>query len=172
MELVIFSRRQSLIKSSLYQIFSLNIHLRSVAERSIQKFKEHFIVGLCSNEPKHPSQKWDCLLPQATMTLHLFRKYRTNPKLLAYCIIFGIYDFNRFPLAPPGTEVIVHENTDKYWSWYTHGTDGWYIDLYMERYRRVQFYLPDKSSVRNVGKLTFSSAAIPLPKMETKYYLR
>ena len=105
------------------------------------------------------------------MTLNMLGNFRTNPKLSAYAAIFGIHDFNRCPLAPPGTKVIVHERTGirRYWS--PHGTYGWYIGLSMEHYIYLQFSMPTTYSVRNMDTLTFFPASIPFPKMETEDYL-
>ena len=84
-----------------YQLVPPHIHLPKCRRRSIQTFKDHFIDGFFSTEPKYPPKEWDHLLPQASMTLNLLRTSRTNPKLSAYAAIFGIHDFNRRPLAPP-----------------------------------------------------------------------
>ena len=88
------------------------IHLCNAAERAIQNFKYQFIASLCSNDPKYLSQEWDRLLSKAPMNLNLLRTSGTNPKISAYATIFGIHDFNRCPLAPSSTKVIVHEKTD------------------------------------------------------------
>ena len=73
------------------------------------------------------------------MTLTLLHTSYNNPKLSAYAAIFGIPDFNRCPLAPPGTKVIVHENTYNCQSWYPHDTDVWYIRTSMENYPCVKY---------------------------------
>jgi hypothetical protein len=43
------------------------------------------------------------------MTLNMLRASRLNPTLSAEAQLNGIFDFNRTPLAPPGTSVIIHE---------------------------------------------------------------
>ena len=101
------------------------------------------------------------------MTLNLLRRSRTNQKLSDYAAIFGIHDFNRCPIAPPGTKVIVHEKTDNHQSWSLHGAYGWYIGPLMKHNRCVKCYMLATSSVRNVYTLTFFSTVIPFPKMET-----
>eukprot|EP00957_Ditylum_brightwellii_P073601 5592968-Ditylum_brightwellii.AAC.1 len=35
--------------------------------------------------------------------------------------MFGHYNFNKCPLAPPGTKVILHQNLDQCSSWEYHG---------------------------------------------------
>jgi hypothetical protein len=47
-------------------------------------------------------QLWDRLLPHAVITLNMLRTSRINPKLLAAKHIYGQYDLNRAPMAPPG----------------------------------------------------------------------
>jgi hypothetical protein len=93
-----------------YQLVPPHIHRRNVAEWAIRTFKNHFIAGLCSTHPDFPLQLWDGLLPQAEITLNLLCVSRTQPSLSAYQAVFGTFDYNRHPLMPLGTKVIVHEN--------------------------------------------------------------
>ena len=79
-------------------------HRCNAAERTIQTWKNHFITGLSSCDPKFPLSEWDHLLPQAEITLNLLRSSRRLPNLLAHACLFGNYDFNRCALAPPGTK--------------------------------------------------------------------
>jgi hypothetical protein len=84
-------------------------HRRNSAERAIRSFKDHLIAGLCYTEKYFPMHLWDKLLPQAFITLSMLRTSRINPKLSAATHIYGQYDFNRSPVAPPGTRIIAHE---------------------------------------------------------------
>jgi hypothetical protein len=45
------------------------------------------------------------------MTLNMLRRSRFNPRLSAHTQIFGVFDYNRTPLAPIGTRTVVHERT-------------------------------------------------------------
>lgn len=85
-----------------------HVHRRNAAERAIQTYKNHFLAGLASADPQYPSNEWDRLIPQATLTLNLLRNARTNPKLSAHAFLHGPYNFQATPLAPPGTKVVVH----------------------------------------------------------------
>jgi hypothetical protein len=93
-----------------YHLAPPHIHRRNNAERAIQTFKNHLISGLCSVDSNFPLKLWDKLLPQATITLNLLRKSIIKPRISAYAQLNGRFDFNRVPLAPPGTRVIAHEN--------------------------------------------------------------
>jgi hypothetical protein len=92
-----------------FQLVPPHVHRRNAAERAIRTFKNHFIAGLCSTDKDFPLHLWDRLLPQALISLNLLRGSRINPRLSAYAQLHGDFDYNRTPLAPPGTRVFVHE---------------------------------------------------------------
>ena len=46
----------------------------------------------------------------------------------------GTFDYNKTPLAPPGTNIVVHEKTNKRASWESHNVDGWYLGPAMDHY--------------------------------------
>jgi hypothetical protein len=110
-------------------------HRRNSAERAIRSFKDHLIARLCSTDKSFTIHLWDRLLPQAVITLNMLRTSRINPKLSASTHIYGQYDFNRAPMAPPGTILIAHETPRRRRTWAPHGQDGWYIGLALEHYR-------------------------------------
>jgi hypothetical protein len=123
-----------------FQLVPLHVHRQNAAERAIQTFKNHFIAMLCSTDKKYPIHLWDRLIPQAVITLNLLRQSRLNPKLSAHVQLHGLFDYNKTPLAPPGTKVIMHEKPDHRGSWSPHGLNGWYIGPAMEHYRSHRVY--------------------------------
>jgi hypothetical protein len=116
-------------------------HRRNSAERAIRSFKDHLIAGLCSTDKSFPMHLWDRLLPQAVITLNMLRTSIINPKLSAATKIYGQYDFNRAPMAPPGTRIIAHETPNRRRNWAPHGQDGWYIGPSLEHYRCYKVYV-------------------------------
>ena len=118
-----------------YQLTPPHMHRINAAERAICTFKNHFIAGLATIDNKYPIREWDRLLPQSELTLNLLRKSRTHPHLSAYALLYGTFDFNRTPLAPPGTKVIIHDKSTKRVSWAYHGQIGFYIGPAFEHYR-------------------------------------
>ena len=103
------------------------IHRRNSAERAIRTWKNHFIANLCGVDPDSPLELWDKIVPQCVLTLNLLRKSRISPRLLAYAQLEGAFDFNKTPLAPVGTKVIIHEKPNYRPPWSPHGVDGWYL---------------------------------------------
>ena len=109
-----------------FQLTTAGMHRRNAAERAIRTFKNHFMAILCSTDPEFPLRLSDRLLPQALTTLNLLRGLRINPKS-AYAQLNGAIDFNRTPMGPPGTRVLVHELTEARGTWTPHAIPGWYI---------------------------------------------
>jgi hypothetical protein len=54
-----------------FQLVPPGVHHRNAAEHAICTFKNHLIAGLCSTDKDFPLHLWDCLLPQALLTLNL-----------------------------------------------------------------------------------------------------
>jgi len=84
-----------------FQLAPAHSHRINAAERCIRTSKDHTIAGLCSLDKDSPVHLWDRLIPQAFVTLNLLRGPRMGPSLSAYAQIFGPYDYNRHPMAPP-----------------------------------------------------------------------
>ena len=110
-----------------YQLFPPSNHISKNAERAIQTFKNNFIAGLCSVNKDLHIQLWDRILKHATISLNLLRQSITHPHISAYTHIFGEFDFNCTPLAPPSTRLVMHNRQNDCASWVPHGEYGWYI---------------------------------------------
>ena len=110
-----------------YQLVPTINHRANNTEREIQKSKNYFIEGLWSVEKYFHHQLRDKLLHKATISINMLRQSRTIPNISAYTHIFGKFDFNRTPLSPPGTRVVIHNKPNVHASWDPHGENGWYI---------------------------------------------
>jgi hypothetical protein len=123
-----------------FQLVPPRVHRQNAAERAIRTFKNHFIAMLCSTDKQFPIHLWDRLIPQVVITLNLLRQSRLNPKFSAHVQLHGLFDYNKTPLAPPGTKVLMHKKTDHRGSWSPRGLNGWYIGPAMEHYRAHRVY--------------------------------
>ena len=94
-----------------FQLVPPHLHQTNSAERAIQTFKDHLIAGTTSCDPYFPLHLWDRLLAQATLTLNLLRPSRINPRISSEAQLNGAVDFNRTPLAPPGTKALIYESS-------------------------------------------------------------
>jgi hypothetical protein len=146
-----------------FQLVPPYSHRRNSAERAIRSFKDHLIAGLCSTDKSFPMQLWDRLLQKAVMILNMLRTSRINPKLSAATHIFGQYNFNRAPMAPPGTRIIAHETPSRRRTWAPHGQDGWYIGPALEHYRCYTVYITKTRGDRIVETVEFFPEKFTLP---------
>ncbi len=106
-----------------------------MAERAIQTFKAHFINALATTDSNFLLQLWDQLTPQVETTLNMFRPSWIDPNISAYKAFHSPYDWNCFPLAPPGCKAVIYEAPELWRSWASHGTDAWYVGPSLDHYR-------------------------------------
>ena len=85
-------------------------HHINAAERAIQTFKDHLISALATTDSEFPPQLWVKLTSQVETNLNLMQASQINPRISAYEAIWGLYDWNCFPLAPPGCKAVTYES--------------------------------------------------------------
>ena len=112
-----------------------HIHRRNKAERAIRTYKNSFIAMLCGTDPDFPLNMWDKLIPQHNIVVNLRRSSRLNTHLSAYAQVLKPFDFNRTPMAPPGTKVLIHEKPSQRGTWDPHGIEGYYVGPALDHYR-------------------------------------
>jgi hypothetical protein len=138
-------------------------HRINSAERGIRSLKDHLIAGLCSTDKSFPMHLWDRLLPQEVIKLNLLRTSRINPKLSEATQIYRQYDFNRAPMAPPGTRIVAHETPNRRRTWAPHEQDGWYIGPALEHNRYYTEYITKTRGERVVETVEFFPKKFKLP---------
>ncbi len=135
--------KQFLTKNE-YDLLLVEPHNHSVnaAKRAIQTFKDHFISALATTDSEFPLQLWDWLTPQVENALNLLHRSWINPAKSAYEALLGPYNWNRFPLAPPGCKAVLYKTPDHRGSWGSRGTDGWYLGPFINRYCCCHYFEP------------------------------
>ena len=140
------------------------MHRRNAAERAIITFNNHFVLVLSTTDPYFPIRNWYQLLSQFFITLNLLLNSGVNPALSVYAYLYGRYYFNKYPMLPPGTRIIVHNKPVNLKSWCHHVTPGWYIGPALDHYRSMQCYMPATGIVRITDTLQYIPNAFALPK--------
>jgi hypothetical protein len=146
-----------------FQLVPPGVHRRNAAERAIQTFQNHFIAILCGTDHDFPLHLWDQLLPQALLTLNLLHGSRLNQKLSAWSHMNGPCNYNRTPLAPPGTRVLVHEKPVDRETWSPHGIDGWYVGPALDSYICYRTWILDTRRKRIRDTLEWFSMHVTMP---------
>jgi hypothetical protein len=119
-----------------------------------------------------PMSEWDRLLPQTILTLNLLRSSRAHPSISAHTSLFGNYDFNRVPIAPPGTKVVSLMAAEARTKFGEHGKVGWYIGPSPEHYRCYKCYSTDTMKECDVLTVDFFPEKKPSPKFTQEDYLK
>lgn len=138
-------------------------HRRLRAERAIRTAKNHLLAILCNTDPAFPLAAWDELLPQADMTLNLMRASRVAPAISSFAQLHGPFDYDRHPMAVPGTAVVAHEMPSQRDSWGPHGKKGFYLGPAIEHYRCYRVWITSLASVRVVSTLSFHPQPYYMP---------
>jgi hypothetical protein len=85
-----------------------------------------------------------------------------------YAQLNGNFDFNRTPLAPPGTLIITHYKPDQRASWDPHGLDGYYLGSDLDHYRCYQVHLTKTKGTRIVDTVESPPAKLAMPITSSK----
>ena len=99
------------------------------------------------------------------LTLNLLCLSRLNPKLSAYTQLEGTINFNKTPLAPPGTCIIVHEKPSQCQTWAPHGIDGWYVGAALDHNQCHCIWITSTQSECIADKLQFFSTILRSPTL-------
>eukprot|EP00957_Ditylum_brightwellii_P034326 2603521-Ditylum_brightwellii.AAC.1 len=116
--------------------------------------------------PQFPLYKWGQLHDQGIIRLNPLRTSRVSPNVSVYACIFGAYNFNKSPLAPPCTKLNLHCKLRQQKSWGYHGYNVWYIRPIMQHYRCIKCWIPDTRSKVNANTLTMLPTIVPIPRFE------
>jgi hypothetical protein len=147
------------------QIVGPHNHHVNAAERAIQTFKGAFIAALATTDSDFPLQLWDRLTPQVKDTLYMLRASCVNPSKLAYKILNGPYDWNRYPLAPLGCKAVVYKDGNTRESWASHGVNAFYLGPAKDHYRCDNYYIPDTRAYHVSGSTELFPQHCQLPSM-------
>ena len=104
-------------------------------QTSIQTWKNHFVSCLSSCDPYFPLIKWYHILLQCDIILNHLRSSRRQPNISAHTCLFVNFNFNRNPLAFPGTKIILHGTPEQRRTFFTHVIDGYYFVPSLKNYR-------------------------------------
>ena len=154
------------------QLVEPHNHRVNAAERAIQTFKDAFISALATTDKDFPLQLWDRLTPQVITTLNLMRASCIDPTKSAHEVLYGAYDWNRYPLAPLGCRAVVYEDGDTRGSWASRGVDGWYLGPSKDHYRCDMYYIPETRGYRVSGSTELFPQHCQLPDMTPHQHFR
>ena len=90
---------------------------------------------------------------------------RMNPKLSGYAQHRWVFNYNATPLAPPGTQVIIHEKPTVRVTWSSYGVKWWYLGPSMNHYQCHHAYVTKKRGERDSYFVEFSHIILHSPTL-------
>ena len=147
-------------------------HRQNAAETAIKMVKGHILSGIATCHQQFPITEWDMLLPQAKITLNLLQNCRVNPNFSAWAYLNGPHEFNRYPLAPPGSKILVHTKPSNRASWAFHGVQGWHVGPSLQHYRCVKCFIPATRSEIISDTIKFIPEYIPIPTASVEDHIK
>ena len=75
------------------------------------------------------------------------------------------YDWNAFPMAPPGTRAVIYEDPHSRTSWGPRATDAWYCGPSLDHYRNCKFFVPTTGAYRTSGSFDLFPQHCILPEL-------
>ena len=134
----------------------------------MQTHKNHFTVGLSRTDPSFHHILWDTLIKQSNITINLLRNSLINLKLSAHAQIFGQFNYDSTPLAPPGCKCAIHEKPSDRGTCEIHSVKAYYIEPSIRNYRCYEVYVEKTLAKRMSEKITFLPQNIRIPNTISK----
>jgi hypothetical protein len=120
-----------------------DMHRTNPAVRAIRTWKNHFIAGIAGLPKTFPIANWCRLTKQCNTTLNMLRPCRRNPLLSAHEALKGSFSFDATPMAPLGTEVLIHMKPNRHSTWGYHASKAWYLSHSPNHYRCIRVLMAD-----------------------------
>jgi hypothetical protein len=142
-----------------------DIHCTNPAKRAIRTWKNHFLAGMAGLPKSFPIANWCCLTMHCDATLNMLCPCCQNPLLSAHEALEGSFSFNATPMAPLGTEVLIHMKPNLQRKWGYHASKAWCVLHAANHYCCIQVLMANKGGERITNTFHFKHHAIPVPEI-------
>ncbi|KAL7475357.1 hypothetical protein ACHAW6_001273 [Cyclotella cf. meneghiniana] len=121
-----------------FQYIPPDMHRTNTAERAICTWKNHFVAIHAGTPSTYCLSNWCKDLEQTDIILNMLRPCTTNPLLSAYEAMEGMFSFDRTPMAPIGTEVMIHIKPNQCQTWGYQAIWAWYFAPALKYYHCIE----------------------------------
>ena len=142
-----------------------DMHRTNPAERAIQTWKSCNKSSLASIPTDFPLALWCRMCAQVDLSVNIVRKCRQKPRLSAWSAMNGEYHFDAHPIAPPGTQMMMHQKPGLRRTWGFNAKKAWYLGPCFQHYRSVRGLLPSTGGERISDTYQFKYHAIDIPQL-------
>ena len=144
-------------------------HRTNPSERALQTYKSCIKSTMASLPPTSPIAYWCRLLPQIDFSVNIVRKCRQNPLISAWAAMEGEFHFNATPIAPPGSEMLIHERPNRRKTFGFNEKKAWYIAPRFKHYRTFKGIMASTGAERLSDTVRFKHHAITIPHLTPAY---
>ena len=135
------------------------------AEKAVQTYKATFKSVIASLPKNFPIAYWCHLLPQTDLSVNIVRPNRQNPLLSAWAAMEGEFHFDATPIAPPGSEMLMHQKPARRNIFGLNVKKAWYLGPCLNHYRTFRGILPSTGGERLSDTVRFQPHAIGIPEI-------
>ena len=94
----------------------------------------------------------------------MLRKSRVHPKLSAFHVLKGQYDFNRVPFGPPDTRGTVFNPPETRGSYVPRALYCWYVGPAWDHYRGIHSQIPSTVGYRTSAQYKLYPTYVQIPR--------
>ena len=138
------------------------MHPTNITEHCLCTWKNHFMAMQAGAPPSFCMANWCRMTEQCDITLNMMRPCTLNPLLSAFEAMEGMYSFDDTPMAPVGTEMLMHLKPVRRHSWGYHTLKTWYFAPALKHHRVVKG-VTKSGAVRLTDTWKFKHHAISTP---------
>ena len=135
------------------------------SERALQTYKSCVKSTMTSLPPTFPIAYWCRLLPQIDFSVNIVRKCRQNPLLSEWAFMEGEFHFNATPIAPPGSEMLMHEKPNRRKTFGFNTKKAWYIAPCFKHYQTFKGIMASTGAERLSDTVRFKHHDITTPHL-------
>jgi hypothetical protein len=147
------------------QYTPLDMYCTNLVERAIGTWKNHFLASIAGLLKSFPIANWCRLTKQCDATLNMLYPCCQNTLLSAHETLEGSFSFDATPMAPLGTEVLVHMKPNRRSTWGYHASKAWYLSHSPNHYRCIRVLMANTGGERTTNTFRFNHHSIPVPKI-------
>ena len=107
------------------QYTTADIHRTNIAERCCCTWKNHFTAVRAGAPHSVCMENWCRMTEQCDITLNMMRPCTLNPCMSAFEAMEGMFYFDATPMAPVGTETIIHLKPVRRHTWSYNAVKAW-----------------------------------------------
>ena len=112
-----------------FQHTPADIHRANITKQCCRTHKNHFTEVRAGTPPSFRMENWCKMTEQCDITLIMMRPCTLNPRISAFQSMEGMYYFDATPMAPVGTETMIHLKPVRRHTCSYHAVKAWYFAL-------------------------------------------